>query len=36
MIRDMHACEKRRTAWDDNFEAAELHNDPGVFTAIKA
>lgn len=34
VMRDMHFGEKRRTAWDDNIEAAERHNNPGVFTAF--
>ncbi len=31
---DMHGGEKRRTTWDANIEAADFHNQPGVFTAM--
>ncbi|MEO9904063.1 MULTISPECIES: DUF3604 domain-containing protein [Alphaproteobacteria] len=33
LVRDLHG-EKIRTAWNENIDAAEAHNDPGRFSAI--
>ena len=34
VLEDLHAGEKRRTTWDETIEAAERHNEPGVFSAL--
>ncbi|WP_221932883.1 DUF3604 domain-containing protein [Thalassotalea sp. PS06] len=34
MAMDLHAGEKRRTAWERYISEAEKHNDPGNFSAI--
>jgi len=34
LYMDLHGGEKRRTTWDANIEAADFHNQPGVFTAL--
>ncbi|NHO63951.1 DUF3604 domain-containing protein [Aestuariicella hydrocarbonica] len=34
LMKDMHAGDKRRTAWDDEVDAAERHNQPGKFTTL--
>jgi hypothetical protein len=34
VVSDLHAGEKRRTAWDDEIDAAERHNEPGKFTSL--
>jgi hypothetical protein len=34
MLEDLHAGDKRTSAWESQIEAAEQHNEPGVFTAL--
>jgi len=34
LLRDLHAGDKRTGAWEGQIEAAERHNEPGVFTAL--
>ncbi len=34
LYNDLHAGDKRKTAWERYIEAAERHNDPGKFTAL--
>ena len=34
LVADLHAGDKRTSAWKRQIEAAERHNDPGTFTAL--
>jgi len=34
IYKDLHAGEKRRSTWNAQIEAAERHNQPGVFTTL--
>ncbi len=34
LYNDIHAGEKRRTPWQEYLEAADRHNEPGVFTSL--